>query len=105
VFLRVWQDECENINGRLCARIRSKSNATEDRLGRTERQEHITQIREGATSYMIMCRARDPNASPREIAGFNKNDIFIGGAIIEKSGHTWLELADRKPVTAARVSN
>lgn len=52
---------------------------------------------------MIMCRARDPMATPREIAGFNRDDIFIGGKLLEADGHVWLELADRKPVAVIRA--
>jgi hypothetical protein len=66
VFLRVWQDECRPIDGRMCVRIRSR-------------------------------------ATPREIAGFDRDDIFIGGKPLEVESHVWLEMADRRPVAAIRA--
>jgi hypothetical protein len=102
IFLRVWQDECRTIDGRIYVLVRSKSEEAAERPGRTERMQHVAQIRRGARSYLIMCRAKDPTAVPREIAGFNDDDVFVGGELFDAGGHTWLELVERKPVDGIR---
>jgi hypothetical protein len=43
-----------------------------------------------------MCRARDINATPREIAGFDDGELFVGGELIEIDGESWLQRVGRK---------
>lgn len=103
VFLRVWQDEVKKINGKRFARVISVFEGSNERLGHAERVEQVARIRAGARSYMVMCLAKDAKASPREILSFNEDDIFIGGELVDADGCAWLELADRKPILAARA--
>ena len=100
VFLRVWQDRKEKINDRWHMMIahHEKYTDNEENLGYQERLAHIAAIKNGAKCYMIMCLAKDANASPRAIKSFNENDIFVGGSIIKFEGNTYIELADRHPI-------
>ena len=104
VLLRVWQDEYKKIEERGSAEVISVFKGSDERLGHAERLEHVSRIRSGAPSYMIMCLAKDAKASPRKIASFNKDDIFVGGQLIDEAdGCSWLQIADRRPVVAVRA--
>lgn len=70
----------------------------EDNLGYKERLEHLERIREGATCYMVMCRVRDQDRSPRQIASFNSEQLFVGGSLIERDGETFIEVIEKRPV-------
>ena len=97
-FLRVWQDEEQKVGGRYFTRISANAFFANDssNLGYVERSKHIELIRGGAKSYMIMCRARDINATPREIAGFDDGELFVGGELIQIDGESWLQRVGRK---------
>jgi hypothetical protein len=97
-FLRVWQDEERKVGGRYFTRISANAFFANDssNLGYVQRSKHIEAIRAGAKSYMIMCRARDINATPREIAGFDDTELFVGGELIEIDGESWLERVGRR---------
>jgi hypothetical protein len=105
VFLRVWQDEGRKIDGSWYTQVTFTKFFSENAasLGYAERLEHISAIRGGKSSYMIMCLARDPAASPREVSKFNRDDIFVGGRLIEIEGDCWLERINRLPVSALRT--
>lgn len=100
VFLRVWQDEWKSVNGENYVRVLGDAGpaARSDNLGYLERRKHVDLISAGASSYMIMCRAEDPRASPRRVAGFDEEDIFGGGRIACFGGDKWLHVADRKRI-------
>jgi hypothetical protein len=103
VFLRVWQDRKTKHDGRWFMMVthREKYLGNEDNPGYQERLAHVDRIRAGARCYMIMCLAEDVNATPRSIKSFNSEEIFVGGQVMELNGDTWVELADRKPLTSA----
>jgi hypothetical protein len=69
-----------------------------DSLGWKERLQHVEAINAGTPSFFIMCRAEDPNASPREIASFDRKIVFIGGKVTEYDNDTWVALDDRLTV-------
>jgi hypothetical protein len=98
VFLRVWQDETQRIDGRLFMRITANDyfpNNDPTNLGWQERLRHVGLVRAGALSFMIMCVARDVNATPREVQSFNRSEVFRGGQLIDADGDAWLELRER----------
>jgi hypothetical protein len=105
VFLRVWQDETKVIAGKRYVRVISTAafEGREDNLGYVERIDHVDRIRHGAQSYMIMCVAKDAKARPRSIATFNSDDVFVGGALVDEEGFSWMELAGRRPVDDVRA--
>jgi len=100
VFLRVWQGEENRIEGRYFTRISANgfylARHPKD-FGYVERSKHIELIRGGAKSYMIMCRGREVEGSPSEIVGFDDNELFEGGDLIEIDGEFWLQRVRRKP--------
>jgi hypothetical protein len=101
VVLRVWQDRKEKINDKWHMMIahHEKYTDNEDSLGYQERLSHIEAIKAGAKCYMIMCLAKDVDASPRTIKSFNEKDIFVGGEVIEHQNNTYVELADRYAIS------
>ena len=104
VFLRVWQDECRGFNNRLFMRITDHDYFSKNdpaNLGWLERLKHVDLIRNDPLVYMVMCVAEDINATPRKVKGFNKNEVFTGGCLVDCDGETWLELGERVNVTDA----
>jgi hypothetical protein len=105
VFLRVWQDRKKKHNGRWFMMVthHEKYVGDEGNLGYQERLEHVAKIRAGAQCFMVMCLAKDISAAPRKVQSFNRNEVFVGGGVIELEGDTWVEMVDRKPVHAVRL--
>jgi hypothetical protein len=105
IFLRVWQDEQRKVDGRWytcvsdCQPVATKP----IQLGSAERNQHVDLIRGGAPSYLVMCRARDKTAQPRAVADFDRNDVFVGGRLVDLDGNWWLERTARKPISAVRL--
>ncbi|NKC14385.1 MAG: hypothetical protein GKR94_20050 [Gammaproteobacteria bacterium] len=99
VVLRVWQDHriVQDRTPIMMLTHHSKYQGREDNLGYQERLEHVWLVREGATCYMVMCLAVDPEASPRKIQSYNSTDVFVGGELLELDGDTWITLVDRLP--------
>ena len=105
VFLRVWQDQKVRLDGKTYmmvthhdAYVGNKSSP-----GYRERLQHVELARDGRPTYMIMCLVDDPEASPRIIKSFNKDDVFVGGELIEHDGDAWLEFADRVDSRSVRL--
>ncbi len=105
VFLRVWQDEGRKLDGSSYTQVTFTKFFADNNssLGYAERLQHIESIRSGQPSYMIMCVARDTGASPREVAMFNRDDIFVGGRLVEIDGDYWLERINRLPASALKA--
>jgi len=99
VFLRVWQDRERKVDGTWCTRITHDAVFVDDptNLGWQERLGHLAKIRDGARCYLVMCEAKDVEASPRAIRSFNYRDLFVGGELREMDGDWWIERAGRVP--------
>lgn len=69
-----------------------------DNLGYRERLRQLEAVRVTHDAYVVMCRARDVNARPREIASYNDRDVFRVGRVIDLDGDEWGEIVDRLPV-------
>ena len=97
VFLRVWQDQKIRIDGKSYMLVTHHAAyvGNESSLGYTERLGHVDLARKGSKVYMIICIVKDPDAIPREIGSFIKDDVFLGGEIIDHEGDTWIEQAGR----------
>lgn len=93
VILRVWFDQKTRIDDRDFVRLthHEKFIGREHHSGYKERIEHVELIRSGHTCYLVICTAKDPEASPRTIKCFKEREIFVGGELIEKDGDTWIE--------------
>ncbi|AXA83673.1 hypothetical protein DCD74_02295 [Lysobacter oculi] len=106
VALRVWQDGTARKDGKLLVQIthleKYGDGRGRDNLGYAERLAHVELIRNGAKTYFVMCRAKDPSVhdAPRQIASFNDKEIFIGGPVLTIDGETWVEIVDRVPASA-----
>lgn len=100
VFLRVWQDEKIKRDGKWFMRITAYAEfaSAPGNLGWQERLQRVDLIRDGALAYMVMCEAVDPRADPRSIRDFDKNEVFVGGRLLEHANDFWLELAGRSSV-------
>ena len=105
VLLRVWQDEQRKMDGAWFTQVTftefSKENPSS--RGYAERLGHVELIRSGAPSYMVMCQARDVHANPREVASFDRNDVFVGGRLVDIEGDYWLERSARRPASSIRL--
>ena len=101
VVLRVWQDRKEKIDGKWCMMVvhHEKYDENADALGYRERLAHVEAIRSGSKCFMIMCLAIDTKRSPRKVQSFNDQDIFVGGALLEHQGNTYIELVDRYAIS------
>ena len=102
VFLRVWQDrKFVDVDKKIPVMQVTDHEKYDERPipGWEERLKHIELVRKGAKCYLVMCRVRDPNASPREIAGWNEREVFVGGELREVKGDTWIEAVRRIPIS------
>jgi len=104
IVLRVWQDETRQLDGKLHVMITARKWFADDpkNLGNTERLKHVEAIKAGAASFAVMCVAVDSKASPREMATYNKDEVFVGGSVRSADGEDWLELVRRVPVSNLR---
>lgn len=100
VFLRVWQDRERRIGDTWCTMVLHEVAALPDpgNLGRQERIRHLDLIRNGAVSYLVMCEAKDVDASPRSIKSINDRELFVGGRLLEMDGDLWIERVRRVAV-------
>lgn len=107
VVLRVWQDGTIRKDGKMLVRLTHLEKYGDDRgndnLGYVERLQHVDLIRQGARSYLVMCLAKDPSASPREIKSFNNDEVFVGGDLQTIDGEAWVEVVSRVPASAVTL--
>jgi len=97
VFLRVWQDERQARAGKQFIRLINHAAyaANTDNHGYRERLRHLDLIRGGAPAYLVVCRAVDVTAQPREIASFDEREVLLLGEIVLIDGDEWGEIAGR----------
>jgi hypothetical protein len=51
-----------------------------------------------------MCTAADAAAHPRKIQFFNEDELFVGGALLERGGDVWIQIVGRRPVVDVLTS-
>lgn len=90
VFLSVWTDEGKTINGKSCYMV-LRGNPVKITNGRRERERHLDLIRQGATCYLTLCRAVDPNADERHIKTFEGFYLRRAGDLIPYDGDLYIE--------------
>ena len=97
VFFRVWQDRKVRLGGKTYMMVTHHAAyvGNEGSPGYRERLEQLELARAGRPVYLVMCLVEDSEARPRTIKSFNKDEVFVGGEIIERDGDLWIELADR----------
>ena len=104
VFLRVWQDEAKQLDGKLFMRVTASPDSEDGETespGYQERLEHVERVKNGAKTYMVMYRAAGGAAHPRQGGVFNDRELFVGGDVKEVDGEVWVELSERIPVREA----
>ena len=98
VMLFVWTDQILNHDGKRYVEIQrspEKQIKADDRHGRTEREKHIKLIRSGYTCYLVMQKAKDPKASPREREWYSER-LSTAGEIIElENGRRMIEITGK----------
>lgn len=97
VFLRVWQDRCQTQDGVRYVQLThlEKYGGDSSNFGYNERKTHVEMIRGSAPCYLVMCLAKDTEARLREIKSFNKDIIFVGGALKQFDEEWWIELSGK----------
>lgn len=117
VFLRVWQDLKFVEDGQAYMLVDARTHDDTDSLGYHERVRHLQSVRDGAPCFLVMCVAKDVEASPRTIKEFNDLEVFVGGGIVDtpvdfvfprqtsphvlpfcEDGATWVRLSGRRPI-------
>ena len=90
-------------------------------LGHDERGIHVAAIRSGSPCCLVMCIADDVDAGTRKIRGFNEDEVFLGGELLDtgpafvypqnmaphvrrltSEGATWVRRGQRRPVREIR---
>lgn len=98
IVLLVWQDQIINREGKRYVEIqrsKEKQIAADDRLGRSERDEHIELLRSGYAGLLVLQMAKDPNASPRTRKEWSDR-LSIAGEIIElENGRRMIEITGK----------
>jgi hypothetical protein len=87
VVLREWQ---HNVAGGMC----HISNPADRGPGNTERLGHITQIRNGAGCYLVICQGNHTDG----ISSFNKRELWYGEEVVVVGENTYLKLLHRVAV-------
>lgn len=95
IFLRAWEHDRESDDSGDYVVI---AHATQleggaGAAGWAERWHHIERIRAGARCFVVMCVAKDVEATPRQIESFDARQLVIGGQLEVKNGWTYLEIA------------
>jgi hypothetical protein len=106
VFLCVWQDLKFVEDGRIHMLIERPAGPGDfvANPGHAERKRHIESVRAGAPCFLVMCTASDAAAKPRKIQFFNQDELFVGGALVDRDGDTWIQVAGRRSVTDIAAS-
>jgi hypothetical protein len=105
VFLLLWSDRIERINGILAGRLshHSKRNSGERLasfwlMAYEERLAHIYRIRQGRPCYLVVNRAKNKGAFTREVLDCDDEHVYVGGKLFEHDGETWIELGALIPI-------
>jgi len=106
IFLRVCQDRKMRLDGKTYMMVTHHEAyvGNESSPGYRERLQQVELARDGRPVYMVMCLVKDPEGRPRIIKSFNKDEVFVGGQLIEHDDNTWVELIDRVDSRSVRLS-
>ena len=98
VYLRIWDDECREVNGHEYALLLRPSPRGKS-PGYAERQVHVALIQEGAEGYGVVCTAEEPLAEgPRTIKTFDSTHLIEFGPLVELEEGTCALVQGRVPV-------
>lgn len=97
VFLRVWEDELETVNGVERSPLWSSEWGGQSN-GYAERKRHVDALLEGAEGYGVLCTVKDPTAARRAIAKFDDQHLLKFGEVIVEDGRYYGTVVDRVAV-------
>lgn len=101
LFLRVWADEREEVDGVTCYLIKQHRWASTSR-GSPERQRQIDMMKDGTQAFGVVCIARDIHADRRTIESFDSDNLVKFGPVIERDGSVYATVAGSVPARAVR---
>ncbi len=101
LFLRVWADERQTVDGVHCYLIKENSWASTSR-GSPERQRQIEMMKDGTQAFGVVCVARDIHAARRTIESFDSDSLVKFGPVIERDGSTYATIAGQVMARAVR---
>ena len=98
LVLRVWKKLIRTIDGKKCVLLldNASHSAKARDLGRRERMRHVERIRGGASFWLVVVEDRPER--PWSIWRANEQEVYPGGALLQRDGDLWVEL--RSPVPA-----
>ena len=97
VFLRVWDDDFQNIDGLEHIRILGKDWVGPSR-GLPERIRHIEELRKGSEGYGVICTPRAIEDDRRLIKTFNQEVLLRFGKIKHVGKNVFAQVVARIPV-------
>jgi hypothetical protein len=101
LFLRVWADERQAVDGVPCYLIKENSWASTSR-GSPERQRQIEMMKDGTQAFGVVCVAKDIHAARRTIESFDSDSLVKFGPVIERGGSTYATIAGQVAARAVR---
>jgi putative restriction endonuclease len=97
VFLRVWDDQFETVNGFERILV-LRSNWNKKSNGFPERKRHLEAIRNGSEGYGVLCTPKISSSRKRSIANFNRENLLKFGELIDDGTHVYARIIARIPV-------
>jgi hypothetical protein len=93
IFLRVWEDEIERIDGEIIVQLTLHSKFIGGKnCGYRERIKHIEYIKNNYKGFVVVCVAKDTKKSPRKIRSYDKEKIYPILRIMDIAGDQWAVL-------------
>jgi hypothetical protein len=98
LFLRVWDDQLETIDGiERISILRTDWGGSS--AGFPERKRHVEALRNGAEGYGVLCTAKDIHSpTSRTIANFDAETLLKFGDIIDDGNRVYAHVIDHIPV-------
>jgi len=96
LFLRVWDDELEIVDGVERSLI-LKTDRSYSSAGHPERQRHVDVLRNGAQGYGVVCTAKDIHAPGRSIKHFDRDLLLEFGDIVDDGSRVFAVVTSRVP--------
>lgn len=94
LFLRVWDDHRETIDGLPCLLIMEGHWGSTSRGG-PERREQIRLMRDGAEAFGVVCVGKRLDGGGREIRSFDSENHIRFGRLIEKGDSVYATISRR----------
>src|SRR6185437_2424654 len=97
VYLRVWKDEVEPIDGQDAVQI-WWTDATDLSLGGNERKAQVELIQAGYAGYGVLCTATNTTVPPRVIAHFDDETLYPFGRLFVRGNKLYASIGESVPV-------